>query len=674
MGGGGGTADVEGTDWKVRSTFGSTFGSTLGFALGFALGVGTAKGFPADRKTLWRGWGDVVVGHSLGSAGSIHLFFHAAALVGVEDAFAETDVLRGGFDEFVGGDIFDGAFEGELEWWWETVAFFGASAAEVGEVFFLAGVDWEVIGAGVFADDHACVDVVAWGDEEFAADAAGFEAVACADAGFHADEGAAGAGGDGAGPWAVFLEEVAHDPVTAGHVHEFEFEADEASGGDGGLDEGGSPVGLHVNESALAFVEAFEDAADVFFGDLDVEGFVRFVAFACLVAADDDVRAGDEEFEAFAAHLFDEDGDLHGSAGGDGEDAGEVGVGDVDGDIGFGLAHEAVADLATGDVLAFAACAGAVVHGELHADGGRVDVDEGDGDVLVGSGEGFADVDVFEAGDADDVTGLGDFARVHLEGGVFEDPGDFGADFGAVLAHEEERVAFGGFAAEDLAHGDPADVVVVADIAGEHAEGAAGVGFGWRDVSPDAFEEGHHVSFFVGEIGFEVAVACGAVVGGGVELVFGGVEFEEEFEDLVMHARGVGVIAVDFIDDDDGFEAFLEGFAEDEAGLGLGAFVGVDDEEDAIDHFHDAFDFGSEVGVAGGIDDIDDTVAPADGGIFGADGDAFFLFEVHAVHGAFFDDLVVAEGTACAEEFIDESGFAVIDVGDDGDIADMIVH
>lgn len=27
--------------------------------LGFALVVGAAKGFPADRKTLWRGWGDV---------------------------------------------------------------------------------------------------------------------------------------------------------------------------------------------------------------------------------------------------------------------------------------------------------------------------------------------------------------------------------------------------------------------------------------------------------------------------------------------------------------------------------------------------------------------------------------------------------------------------------------
>lgn len=35
----------------------------------------------------------------------------ALADAGVEDALAETDVERGGFDEFVGIDVFDGAFQ-----------------------------------------------------------------------------------------------------------------------------------------------------------------------------------------------------------------------------------------------------------------------------------------------------------------------------------------------------------------------------------------------------------------------------------------------------------------------------------------------------------------------------------------------------------------------------------
>lgn len=42
---------------------------------------------------------------------------HALADVGVEDALAETDVERGGFDEFVGIDVFDGALERETKRW-----------------------------------------------------------------------------------------------------------------------------------------------------------------------------------------------------------------------------------------------------------------------------------------------------------------------------------------------------------------------------------------------------------------------------------------------------------------------------------------------------------------------------------------------------------------------------
>ena len=49
----------------------------------------------------------------------------------------------------------------------------------------------------------------------------------------------------------------------------------------------------------------------------------------------------------------------------------------------------------------------------------------------------------------------------------------------------------------------------------------------------------------------------------------------------------------------------------------------------------------------------------------------FSFFEVHGVHGALLDLLVGAEDAAFLEEFVDEGGFAVVDVGDNGDIADV---
>ena len=58
-----------------------------------------------------------------------------------------------------------------------------------------------------------------------------------------------------------------------------------------------------------------------------------------------------------------------------------------------------------------------------------------------------------------------------------------------------------------------------------------------------------------------------------------------------------------------------------------------------------------------------------DGGVLGQDRDAALALELVAVHGALFDALVGAEHAALAEHGVNQGGLAVIDVGDDGDVA-----
>ena len=62
-------------------------------------------------------------------------------------------------------------------------------------------------------------------------------------------------------------------------------------------------------------------------------------------------------------------------------------------------------------------------------------------------------------------------------------------------------------------------------------------------------------------------------------------------------------------------------------------------------------------------------VAVVDGGVLGQDRDAALALEVVVVHGALGDALVGAERAALAEHRVDEGGLAVVDVGDDGDVA-----
>lgn len=72
-----------------------------------------------------------------------------------------------------------------------------------------------------------------------------------------------------------------------------------------------------------------------------------------------------------------------------------------------------------------------------------------------------------------------------------------------------------------------------------------------------------------------------------------------------------------------------------------------------------------------GIDDIDLTVFEKYACMFSEDGDAAFFFLVVAVHDSFWDFFVVAKDVGLSQEAVEQSSFAMVDVGDDGDIANI---
>ena len=78
--------------------------------------------------------------------------------------------------------------------------------------------------------------------------------------------------------------------------------------------------------------------------------------------------------------------------------------------------------------------------------------------------------------------------------------------------------------------------------------------------------------------------------------------------------------------------------------------------------------------MAGRVDDIDFGFVEKESGVFGENGDAAFALEVVGIHDAFDEFLIGAEDAGLAEHGVDESGFAVVDVGDDSDVADILTH
>ena len=102
---------------------------------------------------------------------------------------------------------------------------------------------------------------------------------------------------------------------------------------------------------------------------------------------------------------------------------------------------------------------------------------------------------------------------------------------------------------------------------------------------------------------------------------------------------------------------------------GSGPSGGVDEQHHAVHHRQRPLHLTAEVGVAGRVDDVDQQIVVVNGGVLREDGDAALALELVAVHRALGDAFVGAKDAALMEQRVDQRGLAVIDVGNDGDIA-----
>ena len=111
---------------------------------------------------------------------------------------------------------------------------------------------------------------------------------------------------------------------------------------------------------------------------------------------------------------------------------------------------------------------------------------------------------------------------------------------------------------------------------------------------------------------------------------------------------------------------------EHEPRLRHGALGGVDQHQRAVGHPQHALHLAAEIGVAGRVDDVDLHALVGDGDVLGQDRDAALAFQVVGVENLLADQLRFAEPAALAQHAIDQPRLAVVDVGDDGDVADVV--
>src|SRR5208337_4657173 len=128
---------------------------------------------------------------------------------------------------------------------------------------------------------------------------------------------------------------------------------------------------------------------------------------------------------------------------------------------------------------------------------------------------------------------------------------------------------------------------------------------------------------------------------------------------------------VDLVDCDDGAEANLQRLRYHELRLRHRPFRRIDEHDGAVDHVQDALHLAAEIGVSRRIDDVDAGVLPLDGGNLRKDGNTALAFQIVGIHGAFGYALVLAEGAGLFQEHVDERRLAMVDVGNNGYVAQV---
>ena len=189
-----------------------------------------------------------------------------------------------------------------------------------------------------------------------------------------------------------------------------------------------------------------------------------------------------------------------------------------------------------------------------------------------------------------------------------------------------------------------------------------------------ASNSGRIVAFAHVRVEARVAVQARRVDDREVELLFGRAELVEQIERLVDHPVDTRARTVHLVDHDDRLQTERQRLLRHEARLRHRAFDGVDEQQHRVDHRQHALHFTAEVGVSRRVDDVDVRAFVFDRAVLRKNRDATFLFDVVRVHDALGDLLVFAERAGLAEQLVDERGLAVVDVGNDGDIAEGASH
>ena len=170
------------------------------------------------------------------------------------------------------------------------------------------------------------------------------------------------------------------------------------------------------------------------------------------------------------------------------------------------------------------------------------------------------------------------------------------------------------------------------------------------------------------------AVDAAGVHHGKVQLFICRAQFVEQVKRGIDNLVGIGSGFVHLVHHHDGAQAQRQRLLGHKTGLRHGAFLRIDQQHHPIDHAQGTLHLATKVRVAGRIQNVDVRALPIDSAVLCQNGDAAFTLDGVVVHHGIDHFFVIGKCAGLTQQLIDHGGFTMVNVGDDGDIADLISH
>ena len=280
-----------------------------------------------------------------------------------------------------------------------------------------------------------------------------------------------------------------------------------------------------------------------------------------------------------------------------------------------------------------------------------------DGFTIIGDGVADAGIGDFldRGGDGADLAGaeLVDRCQLRREHAGAVDV------IGGVGAHHADALALLQSAVDDAHQHDHAEIGVVPAIDQQRFERRVAVAFRRRQASDDRFQHLGHVL---------------SGLGGNLDGA-GGVDADHVL-DLLLDRFRLGRRQVDLVEHRHDLVAGIDGVIDIGERLRLDALAGIHHQQRALDRGERAVDLIGEVDVAGGVDQIEDVILAVARLVFEPDGlrldrDAALALDIHRVEHLFLH-LAQLEPAGELDQPVGKRGLAVVDMRDDGEVADIL--